>query len=240
MAKRLVGRFGYPADQPFRVTLHEDRLDEPLQWAKPRRVFVCSMGDLFHQSVPDGFVFAVFMRMIASPRHTFMVLTKRPRRMRDWLQANMPINFPCPHIWLGVTVESAKYTARVEDLRETLAHVRFLSLEPLLGPLPVDLHGIHWVIVGGETGPGARPMHPAWVRDLRDQCRDAQIPFFFKSWGEYNYQAVQRATFADGDVVPGEAEPMSWTRVGHRLSGRLLDGRAWDEIPVVSGQEAQR
>jgi protein gp37 len=188
----------------FRVTLQEDLLDLPLRWRAPRRIFVNSMSDLFHQAVPDTFIWRVFAVMTRADRHCFQILTKRAGRL-----AVMSRQLPWrPHIWMGVSVESARYASRIDALRQTGAHVKFLSLEPLLGPLPdLDLRGIDWVIVGGESGPGARPMHPAWAVDLRDQCQRAGVPFFFKQWGG----------------------------VHKHKTGRVLDGRTWDDMPALPG-----
>lgn len=177
MAMRLRGRWGYPKDEPFGVTLHPDRLDQPLRWKKPRRIFVCSMGDLFHPDVQPAWFDKCFAVMEKASWHTFQVLTKRPRRAR---LATCLLERMC-NLWLGVTIESGEYVDRINHLKTIDVPIRFLSLEPLLGPLPnLPLAGIDWVIVGAETGPGARPMDPDWARDVRDQCRGAGIPFFFK------------------------------------------------------------
>jgi protein gp37 len=198
----------------FGLAVHPDALDTPLHWRNPRKVFVNSMSDLFHARVPREFLAEVFATMAFTPQHTYQVLTKRPERMRRILtepawwsdtfakacaSRNMPTKptswvfeqgRPAPNVlrnvWLGTSIESDKYIGRADDLRATPAAVRFLSLEPLLGPLPsLDLTGIDWVIAGGESGPGARPMHPDWVRSLRDRCESAGVAFFFKQWGEY-------------------------------------------------------
>lgn len=184
----------------FRLTLQPQMLDLPLHWRKPRTIFVNSMSDLFHREVPLEFVQQVFEVMGRAHWHTFQVLTKRADRLRNL----DPVLHWTPNIWTGVSVESQAYAFRIDDLRETRASVKFLSLEPLLGPLPgLDLRGIDWVIVGGESGPRARPMDPAWVLDIREQCRGSNVPFFFKQWG------------------------------GRRKSrtGRVLEGRTWDEMP---------
>lgn len=201
MAKRLKGRFGYPADEPFRVTFHPDRLDQPMRWRKPRRVFVCSMGDLWHPDVKPCDRAAVIRATNAAPQHTYIFLTKRPERFDGaWAEQE---NF-----WLGTSVENADYTDRIELLRKTPAAIRFLSIEPLLGPIPrLPLRGIDWVIVGGESGPGARPMKRLWVRDIRDQCIESNVPFFFKQWGT--------AKRKSGNGLP-------W-----------LDGRTWGEYPIA-------
>ena len=206
LAKRLQA-MGQPRyREGFRVTLQEDLLDLPLRWRTPRRIFVNSMSDLFHQAVPEPFIHRVFAAMGRAHWHGFQILTKRAERLVA-LSPRLPWR---PHIWMGVSVEHQRYTWRIGALRQTGAHVKFLSLEPLLGPLPdLDLQGIHWVIVGGESGPGARPMAPAWVVDLRDQCRRAQVPFFFKQWGG----------------------------VHKKQMGRMLEGRTWDEMPALPPSE---
>lgn len=211
MANRLRGRFGYPADDPFRVTLRPDRLELPFKWRNPRRVFVDSMGDLFHEAVPFDFIAAVFGVMAANPQHTFQILTKRPNRMLEWYSwispemdlLNQIAEWPIfPNVWLGVTAENQKAAdERIPTLLQCPAAVRFVSAEPLLGPLNLrrffldddglDLEGgwpqfagLDWVIVGGETGPGARPMNPDWARQIRDQCKEVGVPFFFKKMGQ--------------------------------------------------------
>ncbi len=190
-------------DNGFTLTLHEDLVDLPLRWKKPRMIFVNSMSDLFHHDVPVTFLQHVFDTMRRAHWHQFQVLTKRSERV---LELDSRIEWP-ENLWMGVSVESARYTFRIDHLRQTRAHIRFLSLEPLLGPLDnLNLYDIHWVIVGGESGPGARPIQLAWVRAIRDQCKQAGVPFFFKQWG-----GVQK----------------------HR-AGRTLDGRTWNEMPVLS------
>lgn len=164
----------------FQVTMHPETLDTPLKWRKPRLVFVNSMSDLFHEEVSRSFIRAVFKTMNQCPHHTFQVLTKRPGRVLK-MDGRLPWS---PNIWLGTSIESARVQVRVDELRETKAHIKFLSLEPLLGPLQeISLRGIDWVIVGGESGPGARPMEVEWVRDIRDNCTANAVPFFFKQWG---------------------------------------------------------
>jgi len=186
----------------FGVTLHPGELELPRRWRRPRRVFVNSMSDLFHPRVPVEFIAEVFTVMTESPQHTYQVLTKRPKRARSVLRdLNTP---PLRNVWVGVSVEDNERTDRTSVLRETPAVVRFLSCEPLLGPLPwLDLTGIDWVIVGGESGPEARPMREEWVTEIRDNCLDAGIPFFFKQWGGRTPKA----------------------------GGRRLAGRTWDEMP---------
>jgi len=208
-AERLSGRLramGSPKyANGFRLTLHEQVLGLPLRWSKPRTIFVNSMSDLFHKDVPDDFVLQVFDVMGRAFWHRFQVLTKRPERL---LELN-PVLQWSPNIWMGVSIENQRYVHRIDLLRQTGARVKFLSLEPLLGPLPhLDLDGIHWAIIGGESGPGARPMEEAWVRDIRDRCLAAGVPFFFKQWGG----------------------------VHKNRTGRLLDGRSWDEMPLITSE----
>jgi protein gp37 len=203
-----MGNPRYENDGPdgpgFGLTLHEDKLEEPRRWQRPRRVFVNSMSDLFHADVPASFVERVFRTMADCPRHEFQVLTKRPKRMRQVVSKLPPELVKLPNVWLGVSIENDEYAWRADSLRETPATVRFLSLEPLLGPLPsLSLDGIDWVIAGGESGKGHRPMAPEWVRDIRDRCLEAGVTFFFKQWGG--------------------ATP--------KANGRTLDERTWDEFP---------
>lgn len=202
MAERLqaMGQANYR--NGFEVTLQPAMLPLPLSWKRPRTIFVNSMSDLFHEEVPDDYVRRVFEVMARAHWHRFQVLTKRAARL-----AALAPSLPWPdNVWMGVSVESAKYTSRIDALREVPAAVRFLSLEPLLGPLPgLDLRGIDWVIVGGESGPRARAMERAWVRDLRGQCESARVAFFFKQWGGTN----------------------------KKRTGRELDGRTWDELPAT-------
>ncbi len=186
----------------FKLTLHEHVLEQPLSWKKPQKIFVNSMSDLFHEDAPLDFIHRVFDVMRRASWHTFQVLTKRSRRL---LELNPEIDWPT-NVWMGVSVESQGYTFRIEHLRQTDAHVKFLSLEPLLGPLPgLDLRGIDWVIVGGESGPGARPMTEQWVIDIRDQCLAVHVPFFFKQWGG----------------------------VRKKRAGRVLRERTWDQVPAL-------
>ncbi len=200
MASRLqaMGQPNYA--NGFELTLHQHALELPLAWKRPQRIFVNSMSDLFHKDVPLSFIQQTFEVMCRADWHQYQVLTKRADRLAE-LAPHLPWR---PHIWMGVSVESAKYTHRIDRLRTVPAHVRFLSLEPLLGPLMnLNLDGIHWVIVGGESGPGARPMNPGWVADIRDQCHKAEVSFFFKQWGGTN----------------------------KKKNGRLLDGRTHSEMP---------
>jgi protein gp37 len=184
----------------FRVTLQERMLPLPLTWKKPRMIFVNSMSDLFHKDVPTEFIEKTFAVMKKASWHTFQVLTKRSDRLQ---LIEDRIRIP-KNVWLGVSVECEDYLYRIDDLRKTGAQVRFLSLEPLIGPLPnLDLDGINWVIVGGESGPGARPMQKEWVTDIRDTCLASGVPFFFKQWGG----------------------------VFKKRAGRVLEGRTWDQMP---------
>jgi protein gp37 len=198
---RAMGQRNYA--NGFELALHEHMLDVPLRWKRPRMVFVNSMSDLFHDDVPAEFIFRVFEVMRQASWHRFQVLTKRSARLAE---LSPRIDWPA-NVWMGVSVERADYTFRVDDLRQTGAAVHFLSCEPLLGPLAeLDLTGIDWVIVGGESGPGARVMCEEWVIQVRDQCASAGVPFFFKQWGGFN---------------KGRA-------------GRQLQGRTWDELPTAA------
>ncbi len=200
MANRLnaMGQPNYA--NGFRLTLHEHVLGTPLSLKKPRVIFVNSMSDLFHKGVPTEFIRRVFDVMNRADWHTYQILTKRAARLAA-LSPHLPW---APHVWMGVTVEQRDYVDRIDLLRETGAFVKFVSLEPLLGPLPdLDLRGIDWVIAGGESGPGARPMRKEWVREIRKQCVAAHVPFFFKQWGGVN----------------------------KKKAGRILDGRTWDQMP---------
>ena len=184
----------------FQLAMHPQVLELPLHWKRPQRIFVNSMSDLFHEDVPVEFIQQVFAVMGRASWHRFQVLTKRSLRLN---QLNLDLPW-MPNIWMGVSVEDGDHLYRVNHLRATGAGIRFLSLEPLLGPLPgLDLTGIHWVIVGGESGPGARPMSPDWVIAIRDQCQQSAVPFFFKQWGG----------------------------VSRKKNGRELEGRTWDEMP---------
>ena len=181
-AERFRGVPGHPYEQGFDLKLWPDRLDQPVRWRKPRTIFVNSMSDLFHEDVPKEYIGRVFDAMAAGDHHVYQVLTKRPGRMASVLRQLRPD--PLDHVWLGTSIELDRYAWRADKLRETPATVRFLSLEPLLGALPsLELAGIDWVIVGGESGHGARPLDPRWVRDLRDRCAEAGVAFFFKQTG---------------------------------------------------------
>jgi protein gp37 len=214
-AERFGGVRGHPYEQGFDLKLWPQRLQQPLQWKRPRRVFVNSMSDLFHPDVPDAFIVDVFDVMSRAAQHQFQVLTKRPERTLD-----MALKLPWPsNVWMGVSVENQRWSGRVDALRAVPARVRFISCEPLLGPLSLDLAFIDWVIAGGESGPRARRMNPAWVVALRDQCIDAGVPFFFKQWG---------------------AHDLSGRRVGKKAAGRQLEGRTWDGFPVPNQTDAAR
>jgi len=186
----------------FRLALHERLLKNPLAIKKPTSVFVNSMSDLFHKDVPQDFILSVFNVMEKAYQHRFQVLTKRSKRL-----AKLSAELPWPeNVWMGVSVENSDYIHRIDDLRSTGAKTKFISIEPLLGPLPrLKLQGIDWVIVGGESGPRSRTMEKAWVLEIRDQCLDAEVPFFFKQWGGWN----------------------------KKKNGRLLDGRIWDQMPIT-------
>lgn len=210
-AERFRGVEGHPFASGFDLTIRPERLEQPLMWRRSRMIFVNSMSDLFHKQVPGAFVDRVFDTMEAADWHVFQVLTKRSSLMRDYLLRRYGAGGGPSHIWCGVSVEEHQVTSRIAHLRAAPASVRFLSLEPLLGPLgPLDLTGIHWVIVGGESGPRARPMALDWAREIRDQCLEQGVPFFFKQWG---------------GIRP-------------KSGGRLLDGRAWDGLPTVASQTA--
>jgi len=196
---QLMGQSNYR--NGFEVTLQPQMLERPLQWKAPKRIFVNSMSDLFHERVPEEFILRAFEVMEQAHWHVFQVLTKRSKRL-----AELGPRLPWPaNVWQGVSVENARYTSRVDDLVKVPAAVRFLSVEPLLGPiLALPLDGVHWVIVGGESGPRHRPVREEWVRDIRNQCAHAGVAFFFKQWGGARSKS----------------------------GGRLLDGRAWDEMPA--------
>jgi protein gp37 len=205
-AERFRGVPGHPYEQGFDLRLVPDKLLEPLRWRTPRRVFVNSMSDLFHEDIPDDYIRAVARVMHSASWHTFQVLTKRSARMRDLLRGPLAFAAMDPHIWWGVSVEDKKHgLPRVEHLRDSPATVRFLSIEPLLESLgEFSLRSIDWVIVGGESGRGARPIQPEWVRAIRQQCHRSRVPFFFKQWGGRD----------------------------KKKSGRTLDGRQYDEAPA--------
>ena len=306
MTRKMAGRDGYSRDNPFGVTLHPNRLEIPFHWRKPRRVSVCSMGDLFHGDVPLSYVAAVFGVMAANPQHRFQIITKRPGRMLDFFRmlhieetpsldcayhlllreeeshpdgVRGPIHckygpapkavWPLKNVWLGVSVENQKTAnERIPHLLQCEGAVRFVSYEPALGPINFMMEddeigerwntlemGIDWLIAGGESGPGARPMHPGWVRSVRDQCQAANVPFFFESWGDWmpgevtgpdvsDFRNCYRSC-GDGEIVVFSNEPerhsfdnldpysgdvCAW-RVGKKQSGCQIDGRMWEEFP---------
>jgi protein gp37 len=260
-AERWRGTPGHAYENGFDLTLRPERLDQPLRWTKPRRIFVNSMSDLFHDGIPDDYIADVFARMWWAPQHTFQVLTKRHGRMRSIMpriEENLrrresdlslvdcptPLVWPLPNVWLGVSVEDQKWAdIRIPALIDTTAAVRWISAEPLLGP--VDLNrtdkdalvdgGLDWVVAGGESGAGARPMHPDWARGLRDQCVAAYVPFLFKQWGQWvppsqmSDDTFMRWDAANGTDFCDRDEPV---RVSSKAAaGRRLDERTWDEYP---------
>lgn len=206
-AERFRGVPGHPFEQGFDLTLRPERLEQPLSWRRPRMIFVNSMSDLFHKDVPHAFIDAVFDTMEAADWHVFQVLTKRSSLMRKYLRKRYGDGRGPMHIWCGVSVEDGGAKSRIQHLREAPAAVRFLSIEPLIGAVgEVNLEGVDWVIAGGESGPGARPVHLEWVREVRDQCLEQGVAFFFKQWG---------------GLRP-------------KTGGRELDGREWSEFPKAA------
>ena len=243
----------------YNVRLHPERLGQPLKWKKPRKVFVCSMSDLFHERVPDVFISSVLVAIALAPQHIFQVLTKR-RRMVEYFNSHRWSSIK--NLWLGISAEDQKtFDERVRWLQKTPAAVKFVSLEPLLGDIhtghalttcscrdPKCLYGpkLDWVIVGGESGPCARPTHPGWVRRIRNDCLRANVPFFFKQWGEWLQRIPKAGEDLGGDARRGNTTIMEldrepdghfrrgdvWVkRVGKKAAGRELDGRTWDEFP---------
>ncbi len=203
-AERFRGVRGHYYEAGFDLALRPNMLDKPMAWKKPRRIFVDSMSDLFQAGVPDEYLDEVFNRMESVDRHVYQVLTKRPERMRRYLRKRYLKRVMPEHIWIGVSVENNDYAWRADMLRETPGRVKFLSVEPMLGPVDaVSFDGIDWIIVGGESGPHHRLMEATWVRDVRDRCRKSQVAFFFKQWHKKN-------------------------------TGRILDGRTWDEMPRLA------
>ena len=280
MATRLRGRCGYPADDPFKPTIHRDRLSDPFKMKKPKIIFVCSMSDLFVDTGPEGswpFIDEILRVCNDCPQHTFLILTKRIEAA--WYYFNSPVyngdylrsKLLGENIWLGVTAENQqRANERIPILLQIPAAVRFVSIEPMLGPVdvwpwlmpvckmcdgsasvPVDGGGtpcprcindqgvdpdrLDWVICGGETGPGARPMHPDWARSLRDQCQSAGVPFFFKQWGKYCYpDQMPEDTYDAVDVhhnLAGHGDYNKPWGVGKKLAGRLLDDEEWNQYP---------
>ncbi len=291
-AERLFPR-AYPGRAFTKVRCHPERLEQPLRWRKPQRIFVNSMSDLFHEDIPDEFIGLVFRTMCHpdAARHTFQILTKRPERMLafcrqmdefGWIPPDNAcgITWPLPNVWLGVSVENQETAdERIPLLLQTPAAVRFISAEPLLGPIdlkhgnwipprgggpkvniyrPLETQGpsLDWVIVGGESGPKARPMHPQWARDLRDQCVAAGVPYFLKQFGEWaarpwsdhakEPQAMMRPEHPSYVPKPATERPREFwmfgggviiRRVGKKAAGRELDGRTWDEYPTREDEE---
>lgn len=207
-SERFRGVAGHPFEHGFDLLLRPDRLGQPLTWTSPKMVFVNSMSDLFHKDVPSPFIDRVFDTMERADWHVFQVLTKRSSLLRDYVDARYGTRKAPRHIWLGTSVEGTAQASRIGHLRQAVATTRFLSLEPLIAPMgKLDLSDIDWVIVGGESGPGHREIKPEWVREVRDQCVKASVPFFFKQWGGLRPKA----------------------------GGRLLDGREWSQFPRAAG-----
>ena len=205
LAERFRGTPGHPFESGFDLTLRPERISKPLSWKQPRMIFVNSMSDLFHKDIPTEFIDRVFDTMEQAEHHVFQVLTKRSPLMRDYLRRRYGSNLAPRHIWCGVSVEDSKATARIRHLRDAPISTRFLSIEPLLGPIgDIDIEGVAWIIVGGESGPNARPMKREWVVDIRSLCERKRVPFFFKQWGGRT--------------------PKS--------GGRLLDGVEYNAIPI--------
>lgn len=269
MAHRLAGRYGYPKDKPFSVVSHPDKTEEPMHWKKPSRVFVCSMGDLFHEDVPFLWIAVVFGVMHTARQHTYMILTKRPKRMKEFFEwfvgpewrGAWPREYK--HVWLGVTAENQQRAdERIPILLQIPAAKRFVSIEPMLGPVDLtNLDGgviaaeyrgitldaliggrksetpwhLNWVIAGGETGPGARPAHPNWFRKVRDDCEATGTAFFFKSWGDYcPVYADPPDEVAYHECYDAKTGQPIMLRVGKKRSGRLLDGREHNDLPTTA------
>jgi len=221
-AKRFRGVPAHPYEQGFDLKLWPERLDLPLAWEERKMIFVNSMSDLFHDDVPDDFIEKVFDTMCRARHHIFQVLTKRSERMLTWTLKHFSSNrsrkdgkaaWP-ENVWLGVSLENQDYTWRIKHLQKSPAYIRFISIEPLLSPISLDaslLDTIQWVIVGGESGPRARPMRPEWVYEIQNGCKKYRVPFFFKQWGTFD---------------------ASGKRVGKKAADRILDGKTWDEVPV--------
>jgi len=206
-SERFRGVKGHAFELGFDLKLWPERLDQPRRWRRPRRIFVNSMSDLFHKDIPASFVSRVFQAIEEADLPTYQVLTKRSSLLQSFINVRYRDSLAPRHVWLGVSVEDRAALSRVEHLRQTSASVKFLSIEPLLDRIgPLNLEGIHWVIVGGESGPGFRPMRPEWAREIRDQCLAADVPFFFKQWG---------------GVRP-------------KSGGRLLDRKEWSQYPSIA------
>lgn len=212
-SERFRGVAGHPFEHGFDLTLRPERLEQPLRWKAPRRIFVNSMSDLFHKGIPREFIDDVFDSMEHADWHQFQVLTKRSSRMRDYVNARYKAGITPDHIWLGTSIEDASALVRLGHLQAATAAVRFISFEPLLGPIgDIDLDGIHWVIAGGESGHGARPVQIEWLRSIRDQCKEQHVAFFFKQWGGRTPKA----------------------------GGNRLDGKSWNELPNNLGRTSVR
>jgi|GEM_PF-516739 protein gp37 len=276
MARRQKAMGNYP--NGFDVDIEPSKLSQPLHWRKSQNVFVCSMGDLFHSDMPRNFIRAIYGVMAATQHHTYQVLTKRPGNMAEltrtmdgmypahakmndairqypdaeWFTLPTGCKWPLLNVWHGTTVESAKHKGRIDQLRKVPAVVRFLSCEPLLGDLgTIDLTGIDWVIVGGESGNAktVRPMHPDWVQNIRGQCNEQGVRFFFKQWGTWGLEgplSARQCVVADNGAVfemndvegmrknqseYGRVHRQVMYRVGKKAAGRIIDGRTWDERP---------
>ncbi len=254
MSHRLKGRYGYPKDDPFRITFHPDKLTQPLQWKKPKIIFVCSMGDLFHENAPHHSIDLVFEVMTKyANHHTYLILTKRPENIPPdrWHSS-------WNNIWLGVSFENQKTAdERIPILLNIPAVKRFVSIEPMIAPINLNkstkflkyqkakegfskpgyfyrpwLNLLDWIIVGGESGPNARCMHPDWVRSIQDQCQEANVPFFFKSWGEWLPEDQWNLKKQPWEFYYYCDKYFYWRKVGKKNSGRLLDGKIWDEYPL--------
>jgi len=252
-AERMFHR-PYPGRNFGDVRCHPERLEQPLRWRKPCRIFVNSMSDLFHENIPRDFILDIFRVMETAQRHTFQILTKRPQSMVVWVKHRSEVNphrCPAPNVWLGVSVEDQETAdERIPLLLQTPAAVRWVSYEPALEPLDFNerwfahqradgghvVDAINWMVAGGESGPHARPAHPDWFRGVRDQCQAAGVPFFFKQWGEWRSAGMSSETerlypsrhvFQDGQVM---------IRFGRRIAGRLLDGVEWNEFPADEGR----
>ncbi len=208
-AERWRGIPGHPYEDGFDLVLRRERLEQPLRWQRPRHIFVNSMSDLFHEGIEVSYIQEVFAVMAQATQHRFQILTKRHHRL-----VKLADQLPWPtNVWMGVSVETQRWVERVDALRCTPAHIKFLSCEPLLEGLYLDLNGIDWVIVGGESGPGARPMQAQWALSLRDQCQASDTAFFFKQWGEYDAMGIRR---------------------GKKAAGRVLDYHTYDEMPPTA------
>lgn len=280
LAERFRGTPGHYFENGFDLTLRPDKLDQPLKWKRPRKIFVNSMSDLFHKDIPDYFIKQVFSIMGAAKQHSFQVLTKRPERMKEIVQSMINENdfatiegeevpLPYPNVLLGVSVEDQKSAdERIPLLVQTPAAIRFLSCEPLLGevnlrkwlpisnreayeeaagmgldpmffsfnnidPNAIPKPNLQWIIAGGESGHGARPMHPEWARCLRDQCQDAGVSFFFKQWGEWLPVHPDRSScsYSSPESKCATIDDTRFYQVGKHKAGRLLDGREWSEFP---------